>query len=139
MNIKGYAIPLSAIEEYIDACKHNQHTCTEASYRQQREAHIKVIKILGVLPESPDYDAGLKTVDRCRCYGVNIAQLKRNIYNASCFKHVSIVLKRMESFDLISRETSIGLLSRCRGDMLYQVILEILEILDKFQYEAIKS
>ena len=63
MNINGYEISQHIIEKYLRACKYNQCVGTEDSDRQQREAHIRVIRELGVLPESPDYEAVIRVVD----------------------------------------------------------------------------
>jgi hypothetical protein len=64
MNIKGYEISQYTVECYLRACKYNQSTGTEESDRMQREAHKEVVRELGVLPESNDYDAVIRTVDK---------------------------------------------------------------------------
>lgn len=63
MNIKGREISQHTIENYLRACMYNQRAGTEASDRAQRDAHIAVIHELGIIPESPDYNAVISAVD----------------------------------------------------------------------------
>jgi hypothetical protein len=63
MNIKGHEILQHTIESYLRACKYNQITGTNASDRMQKEVHQEVIRELGVMPESPDYEVVIRAVD----------------------------------------------------------------------------
>lgn len=63
MNIKGHEISQHTIESYLRACKYNQSTGTEDSDRMQRQSHREVIRELGVVPESPDYESVTGAVD----------------------------------------------------------------------------
>lgn len=48
MNIIGYEILQSKIEEYLRACRYNQEVGTEASDKMQEDLHYEIFEIAGL-------------------------------------------------------------------------------------------
>lgn len=124
------------MDQYIWRAVLDDQTCEVC-----RALHNKPIGGLGITPPlHHGRSHGCTRRGGCRCYILNVTNLKSELVHAisveESFIALSKILRHMVQYGMISRKDAIRYLSKWSGEDTYTVRFEIIEFVDNFVYEV---